>query len=281
LGLVYWATGNPCPDYNGDERNGDNLYTSSVVALSVKTGELKWHFQFTPHDMHDWDSAEPLLLIDQPWQGNPRKLLLHADRNGFFFVLDRVNGELLKATAFAKVNWATGYGADGRPILTKNFETSMEGTLTCPASSGGANWFSNSWSPVTKLFYVRATDWCGIYKKQQDPLVENRWYGGVATNQPGAENFIRALDINTGKKAWEFPLSTYGRGGILATAGGIVFVGAPQGTFVVLDAASGKDLWDTELGQDWQASPMTYVVGGTQYVVLPGPAGVFAFALRN
>jgi alcohol dehydrogenase (cytochrome c) len=281
LGLVYWATGNPCPDYNGDERKGDNLYTSSVVALSVKTGELRWHYQFTPHDMHDWDSVEPLLLIDQPWQGTPRKLLLHADRNGFFFVLDRADGELLKAAPFAKINWATGYGEDGRPILTKNFQTSVEGTLTCPASSGGTNWFSSSWSPVTKLFYVRATDWCGIYKKQQDPLVENRWYGGVAPNQPGAENFIRALDVNTGKKVWEFPLSTYGRGGILATAGGIVFLGAPQGTFVVLDATTGKDLWHTELGQDWQASPMTYVVGGTQYVVLPGPAGVFAFALRN
>jgi alcohol dehydrogenase (cytochrome c) len=281
LGLVYWATGNPCPDYNGDERKGDNLHTNSVVALSVKTGELKWHYQFTPHDMHDWDAAEPLLLIDQPWQGKPRKLLLHADRNGFFFVLDRTTGELLKAEPFVKVNWAAGYGKDGRPILTKNFETSTEGTFTCPASSGGTNWFSDSWNPISKLFYVRSTDWCAIYKKQEDPLVENRWYGGVAPNQPGAENFIRALDIRTGKKVWEFPLSAYGRGGILSTAGGLVFFGGSQGAFVALDAFSGRDLWHLELGQDWQASPMTYSVGGKQYVVLPGPAGVFAFALRN
>jgi alcohol dehydrogenase (cytochrome c) len=231
--------------------------------------------------MHDWDAAEPLLLIDQPWQGKPRKLLLHADRNGFYFVLDRATGELLKAEPFVKVNWASGYGKDGRPILTKNFETSTEGTLTCPASSGGTNWFSDSWNPISKLFYVRSTDWCAIYKKQEDPLVENRWYGGVAPNQPGAENFIRALDINTGKKVWEFPLSVYGRGGILSTAGGLVFFGAPQGAFVALDASSGKDLWHLELGQDWQASPMTYIVGGKQFVVLPGPAGVFAFALRN
>jgi alcohol dehydrogenase (cytochrome c) len=281
LGLVYWSTGNPCPDYNGDERKGDNLHTNSVVALSVKTGELKWHYQFTPHDMHDWDAAEPLLLIDQPWQGKPRKLLLHADRNGFFFVLDRATGELLEAEPFVKVNWASGYGKDGRPLLTKNFETSSEGTLTCPASSGGTNWFSDSWNPVSKLFYVRSTDWCAIYNLQEDPLVENRWYGGVAPNQPGAENFIRALDIHTGKKVWEFPLSIYGRGGILSTAGGLVFFGGPQGAFAALDASSGKDLWHLEVGQDWQASPMTYMVGGKQYVVLPGPAGVFAFALRK
>jgi alcohol dehydrogenase (cytochrome c) len=281
LDLVYWPTGNPCPDYNGDERKGDNLYTNSVVALSGKTGELKWHYQFTPHDLHDWDSTEPLLLVDQPWQGQPRKLLLHADRNGFFFALDRTNGELLLAEPFVKVNWTTGYGKNGRPIPTSNFETSGEGVLTCPASSGGTNWFSSSWSPVTKLFYVRATEWCALYKKQQDPLVENRWYGGVAQNQPGAENFIRALDIGSGKAVWEFPVSGYGRGGLLSTAGGVVFFGASQGAFVALDATSGKELWHLDLGQDWQASPMTYVVGGKQYVALPGPSGVFSFALGD
>jgi hypothetical protein len=166
--------------------NGDNLHTNSVVALSGKTGELKWHYQFTPHDLHDWDSTEPLLLVDEPRLGKPRKLLLHADRNGFFFALDRTNGELLLAKPFVKVNWTTGYGKNGRPVLSNNFETSGEGVLTCPASSGGTNWFSSSWSPITRLFYVRATEWCAIYKKQQDPLVENRWYGGVAPNQPGS-----------------------------------------------------------------------------------------------
>jgi alcohol dehydrogenase (cytochrome c) len=281
LDLVYWPTGNPCPDYNGDERKGDNLHTNSVVALSGKTGELKWHYQFTPHDLHDWDSTEPLLLVDQPWQGKPRKLLLHADRNGFFFALDRTNGELLLAEPFVKVNWTTGYGKDGRPIPTNNFETSGEGVLTCPASSGGTNWFSSSWSPITRLFYVRATEWCAIYQKQQDPLVENRWYGGVAPNQPGAQNFIRALDIGNGKAVWEFPVSGYGRGGLLSTSGGVVFFGASQGAFVALDAASGKELWHLDLGQDWQASPMTYMVGGKQYVALPGPTGVFSFALGN
>jgi alcohol dehydrogenase (cytochrome c) len=229
--------------------------------------------------VHDWDATEPLLLVDQPWNWQPRKLLLHADRNGFFFVLDRANGELLLAEPFAKENWATGYGKDGRPVLTTNFEPTREGTLTCPASSGGTNWPASSWSPLTKLFYVRANDGCAIYKKQDDPLVENRWFGGSAPNEPGIETFIRALDIRTGKKVWEYPLSGSGRGGILSTAGGLVLFGSGQGSMVALDAASGKALWHLDLGQNWQASPMTYMVGGKQYVAISGQAGVFAFAL--
>jgi alcohol dehydrogenase (cytochrome c) len=279
LDLVYWATGNPCPDFNGDERKGDNLYTSSVVALFARTGELKWHFQFTPHDTHDWDSQEPLLLVDQVWKGKPRSLLVHADRNGFFFVLDRTSGEMLLAEPFVKVTWATGYDKSGRPILTAASQATADGTLICPATSGGTNWYSSSWSPATKLFYLRSNEWCAIYKKQNDPLVENRWYGGVAPNQANAESFIRALDVNTGKKIWEHPVSTNNRGGILSTAGGLVFAGGPAGTFLVMDALSGKALRHIHLGQDWQASPMTYMVGGKQYVALSGPAGVFVFSL--
>ena len=252
-----------------------------MVALSAKSGELKWHFQFTPHDLHDWDATEPLLLLDQPWRGEPRKLLVHADRNGFFFVLDRTDGELLLAEPFVKVNWATGYGKDGRPILTENFETTAGGTFTCPASSGGTNWPASSWSPVTKLFYVRASDWCAIYRKQADPLVDNRWMGGTAPNQPGAQNFIRALDINTGKKVWEYLFTGNGRGGLIATGGGLVLFGNSEGAFVALDATTGKVLWHFSAGQNWQASPMTYMVGGKQYVVLPGPGGVFAFSLPD
>jgi alcohol dehydrogenase (cytochrome c) len=279
LDLVYWATGNPCPDFNGDERKGDNLYTNSVVALSAKTGELKWYFQFTPHDTHDWDSEEPLVLVDKSWNGKPRKLLLHADRNGFFFVLDRSNGELLLAEPFAKTTWASGYDRHGRPILTDRSESSTQGTLICPAQSGGTNWYSASWNPGSKLFYVRSSDSCSIYKKQDEPLVENRWYGGVAPNQPGAQISIRALNIDTGKKAWEFPLSTFGRGGLLSTKGGVVFVGGAAGAFVALEAVSGKALWHLNLGQEWQASPMTYQVGGKQYVAIAGPAGIFTFSL--
>ena len=279
LDLIYWATGNPCPDFNGDERKGDNLYTNSVVAISAKTGELKWHFQFTPHDTHDWDSEEPLLLIDQTWKGQPRKLLLHADRNGFFFVFDRTNGQLLLAEPFVKATWASGYDKSGRPILTEASQPSIAGTLICPASSGGTNWYSSAWNPTTKLFYLRSNEWCAVYKKQDDPLVENRWYGGVAPNQANAQSFIRALDINTGRKVWELPLSTNNRGGVLSTGGGLVFAGGPGGTFLVMDAASGKEVKHIYLGQDWQASPMTYEVSGKQYVALSGPAGVFVFSL--
>lgn len=279
LDLVYWTTGNPCPDFNGDERKGDNLYTSSVVALSAKTGELKWHYQFTPHDTHDWDSEEPLLLIDQLWKGHPRKLLIQANRNGFFFVLDRTNGELLLAKPFVKTTWASGYDKTGRPILTKASEASVEGTLICPASSGGTNWYSSAWSPKTKLFYLRANEWCAVYKKQDDPLVENRWYGGVAPNQANAESYIRALNMNTGEKVWETRLSTNNRSGVLATGGGLVFAGGPGGTFLALDALTGRERKHIYLGQDWQASPMTYMVGGKQYVALSGPAGVFVFTL--
>jgi len=279
LGLVYWQTGNPCPDFNGDERKGDNLYTASVVALSSRTGELKWHFQFTPHDVHDWDATEPLLLVDQLWSGRPRKLLLHGDRNGFFFVLDRTNGELLLAEPFVKVNWASGYGKDGRPILTANFESSPEGTLTCPASSGGTNWPASSFSPLTRLFYVRASEGCAIYKKQNDPLVDDRWYGGSAPNEPGIRQFIRALNFQTGKKVWEYPLTGAGRGGVLSTAGGLVLFGNREGAFLALDAATGRLLWHLDLGQNWQASPMTYRVGGKQYFAISGTAGIFAFNL--
>jgi alcohol dehydrogenase (cytochrome c) len=221
-----------------------------------------------------------LLLVDQIWQGKPRKLLLHADRNGFFFVLDRTNGGLLLAEPFAKVNWATGYGKDGRPILTDTSEASVAGTLICPASSGATNWYSSSWSPDAKLFYVRSNDWCSTYKKQDDPLVGNRWYGGVAPNQSPAVSYIRALNIETGKKVWELPLSMYGQGGILSTVGGVVFAGGPQGTFLALNARSGKEEWHIDLGQSWQASPMTYMVGGKQYVVIAGTAGIFSFALH-
>ncbi|WP_052200431.1 PQQ-dependent dehydrogenase, methanol/ethanol family [Terriglobus sp. TAA 43] len=279
LDMIYWTTGNPCPDFNGDERKGDNLYTSSVVALSAKTGELKWYYQFTPHDTHDWDAEQPVLLVDQPWNGKPRKLLIHANRNGFFFVLDRKNGELLLAKPFVKTTWASGYDRSGRPILTDSSESSEKGELICPASSGGTNWYSSSWNPQTKLFYLRANEWCAVYKKQQDPLIENRWYGGVAPNQSNAESYLRALDISTGKKIWEKPLSTNNRGGVLSTAGGLIFAGGPSGTFLALDARTGKTLKHINVGQDWQASPMTFMVGGKQFVALAGASGVFVFSL--
>jgi alcohol dehydrogenase (cytochrome c) len=298
LGLVYFGVGNPCPDYSGDERKGDNLYTASVVALSVATGALKWYFQFTPHDTHDWDSTQPMVLVDEPWEGLPRKLLVHGDRNGYFFVLDRTNGELLKATPLStKVTWTTGYGKDGRPVLTSTWESTPEGVAACPGSNGGANWPDASYSPVTKLFYIRVSDSCGVYSSSLDPLGDNggpngtRWFGG-GTPQPKARqdlaaltagyptgNFIRAMDIFTGMKVWEYPVAA-GRTGVLSTAGGLVFMGGGGG-LVAIDGKTGKPVWHVDMGQLSSSTPMTYMVGGKQYIVLPGTGVVVAYALTE
>ena len=280
LETLYWAVGNPCPDFNGDERKGDNLYTSSVVALDIKTGKLKWYYQFTPHDVHDWDSVQPMLLVDEQWEGRPRKLLLHGDRNGFFFVLDRTNGELLLAQPFSTVNWATGYGKDGRPVLTEHFDSTLEGALVCPGVGGGANWPAASYNPITKLFYVRVIDGCAIYKKDPAPIdMGQRFFGGTGVGQPGNTLFVRALDFRTGRTAWEYKLANGGGSGTLSTAGGLLFFGEGGGTMTAVNAATGKPVWHFETGQTWRASPMTYMVGGKQYVALAGTGGIFTFAL--
>jgi len=284
LQTVYWGIGNPCPDFNGDERKGDNLYTASVVALDLKTGRLKWYFQFTPHDTHDWDASEPLIQADEQWEGRPRKLLMQANRNGFFFVLDRTDGKLLLAKPISIVNWATGYGKDGRPILTDHFESSSEGTMVC---GGGINWPSASYDPITKYFYARVSDSCGVFKKDPAPLeIGVRFFGGTVGSAPGmpggGQNFIRAVDIHTGDKVWEYGVGGgFGGSGTLATAGGLVFFGESGGTFTAVNAKTGKPVWHFEAGQQWRASPMTYMVGGKQYVVLAGTGGIFSFALVN
>lgn len=280
LGLTYWTVGNPCPDSNGDERKGDNLWTNSVVALDVKSGEMKWYFQFTPHDTHDWDANGPLILADEQWEGSPSKLLVHADVNGFFFVLDRTNGELLLATPLGKQNWTTGYGKDGRPVVTEHFETTLEGTLTC--QTGAAKWASASFDPSTKLYFTRVTDECWFVRKDPTPpKMGERFFGGSGGQQGESQSFIQAVDIRTGLKAWEYPLLNGGGSGTLATAGGLVFFGETGGTLTALDSKTGIPIWHFETGQAWRASPMTYMVGGRQYVVLAGAGGIFAFALVN
>jgi alcohol dehydrogenase (cytochrome c) len=278
LGLVYWATGNPCPDYNGDERKGDNLYTNSVVALDVKTGALKWYYQFTPHDTHDWDANGPLVLADEPWEGRTRKLLVHADNNGFFFVLDRTDGKMLLASPLGKQNWTSGYGKDGRPVLTDHFESSLEGTLTCTASA--AKWLSAAFDPATKLFMARVSEGCTTIRKDPTPPeMGHRFFGGGQDGRGGSQSFIRAVRLDTGAKAWEYPLVDGGDSGTLATAGGLVFVGENGGTFTALNSKTGVPVWHFESGQPWRASPMTYMVGGRQYVVLAGQGGVMSFSL--
>ena len=279
LDLVYWTTGNPCPDFNGDQRKGDNLWTNSVVALDAKTGAMKWYYQFTPHDTHDWDAIGPVILADQEWEGRPRKLLLHADVNGFFFVLDRTNGKLLLAKPLGEQNWTSGYGKDGRPVVTENFETTFEGTLTC--RTGAAKWASASFDPSSKLFFTRVTDGCSrVRKDPTPPEMGQRFFGGEFGERGGGnQSSIRAVDILTGRKAWEYPLINGGGSGTLATAGGLVFFGETGGTFTAVDSKTGKPVWHFESGQSWRASPMTYMVGGRQYVVLAGGGGILTFAL--
>ena len=284
LDLIYWSVGNPCPDYNGDERKGDNLYTSSVVALEGKTGRLKWYRQFTPHDVHDWDSEQPLVLVDKNWEGQPRQLLLHADRNGFFFVLDRISGEILHVSPFVRVTWASGYDKNGRPILLSNSEPTVEGTFVCPGY-GGTTWMSAAFSPVYSLYYIRASGRCGIFKKSEEEIDSGeRTYGGTTDRPPPPTigSSILALDIATGKTVWQYPLASgFDRSGTLATAGGVVFFGQGSGSLVAVHAQTGKTLWHADVGQNWWASPMTYMVGGKQYVAIAGPAGIFCFALPD
>jgi PQQ-dependent dehydrogenase (methanol/ethanol family) len=286
--LIYWPTGNPCPDYNGDERKGDNLYSSSVVALEPKTGKLRWYFQFTPHDLHDWDATETPMLVDAEFHGAPRKLMLQANRNGFFYVLDRVTGKFLLGQPFVRnVTWASSIGTDGRPVLNPHSEPTIEGTKTCPNVSGAANWMSTAYNPATGFFYVMATESCAIYTKSSAWWEPGKsFYGGGARRVPGETNerFLRAIDIQTGKIAWEVPqissnLPGGGWGGVLSTRGGLVFYCDDSGAFAAVDARNGKPLWSFQANQGWHASPMTYMVEGRQYVAVAAGSNILAFAL--
>jgi alcohol dehydrogenase (cytochrome c) len=282
LDLLYWAVGNPCPDFNGEGRKGDNLYTDSVLALRPKTGELKWHFQFTPHDTHDWDATEPLLLVDEMFGGGPRKLLVQANRNGFFFVLDRTNGEFLLGKPFTKSTWATGYTKEGKPILLPNSDPSPEGNLGCPQS--GTNWMSASYNPPLKLFFFAASDTCGIVRVIPAPFeMGSRFFNGSGSGVPGGSRSIKAIDIQTGNTVWDYAQTPGGRSavGTLSTNGGLVFVGEDSGVFTALDGKTGKPLWHFPVNQGLRASPMTYMVGGKQYVTIAAPAGFLTFGLTD
>jgi alcohol dehydrogenase (cytochrome c) len=286
--LVYWPTGNPCPDYNGEERKGDNLYSSSILALEPATGKLRWYFQFTPHDLHDWDANQPPMLVDADFRGQRRKLLAVANRNGFFYLLDRLTGKLLMAEPFVKnITWASGIGEDGRPKLLAEYENSVEGTQTCPSVSGAANWPSSAFSPATGLFYVMTSEACSVYRKNSDWFeLGKSFYGGSTKNATieGGGKSLRALDLQTGKPAWEIPDIGGGisASGVLSTAGGLVFYGDNNnGSFIAVDARSSKRLWQFDTQQVWKSSPMTYAVGGKQYVAAVPGSTVRVFGLPN
>jgi alcohol dehydrogenase (cytochrome c) len=284
LDLLYWGVGNPCPDFNGADRKGDNLYTDSVVALNPKTGVMKWYYQFTPHDTHDWDADEPILLVDETFAGKPRKLLVQANRNGFFYVLDRTNGELLLAKPFTSKNtWASGYGEDGKPILLPNSDPTPEGTLVCPSS--GTNWYSASYNPILKLFYLSVSDTCTITTLIPAPFeMGKRLFNGTGKSVPGGTRSFRAIDIQTGKTVWDYvqtPGPSTSASGTLSTNGGLVFFGEDSGLFTAVDGKTGKPLWHWTANESFRASPMSYMVGGKQYICIAGPAGFLAFGLPD
>jgi alcohol dehydrogenase (cytochrome c) len=285
LDTVYWTVGNPWPDFYGAGRRGDNLYTDSVVALDAETGKLKWYFQFTPHDTHDWDAQSVPVLADIDYHGNPRKVLLHPNRNGFFYVIDRVTGEFLSARPFVdKIDWAKGIDSKGRPIEVSNKEPVPGGSKTCPSTRGASNWMSPSFSPQTKLLYVMALEQCDNFvgtTRAPEPNKGMAGGGGESIpNEPG-QFFLRALDAATGERRWEYPMPGPATmwAGTVATAGGLVFFGDDDGHLVAVDAANGKDLWHYNMGQLLTASPITFALNGKQYVSIVSATDVFTFGL--
>ena len=289
LDLVYWPTGNPAKEYDGQDRKGDNLYASCILALDRKTGTLRWHYQFTPHDLWDWDATQTSVLVDADWHGKPRKLMLHANRNGFFYVFDRVTGERLLSTPFVThLTWASGIGADGRPIRLPNQDPAPQGTRVCPSQDGATNWFSPSYSPQTGLYYVQTFEKCSEYRTApQGPWESGKTYLGgsqrILQENPTPQRILRALDIRTGKVAWELPqvgpATTWG--GTLATASGLVIVAEDGGALIAVDAKDGRRLWTFPANASWKASPMTYMFDGRQYVAIAANGNILAFALRE
>jgi alcohol dehydrogenase (cytochrome c) len=286
--LTFWGTGNAGPDWNGDARKGDNLYSSSVIALDADTGKLKWYYQFSPHNEFDWDSTQIPVLVDMPFNGQQRKLMLWANRSGMFYVLDRTNGKFLLGKPFAKVNWATGFDEVGRPIKAPGIEPTKEGTLVYPGNQGATNWYNPSYSPLTGLFYIPTWEnSSSIYFKTSEPPqydVKESFTGDrpkPGNTKEDVYSAIRALNPQTGEKKWDFRLAAAStEGGILTTAGNVLFAGGRDGQFVALDARDGQLLWETNLGPSVSAGPMTFALNGKQYVSIQGGSALFTFTLR-
>jgi len=287
LDLVYWPVGNPSKEYNGDHRLGDNLYANSILALDRKTGALKWHYQFTPHDLWDWDATQTSVLVDATWQGRPRKLMLHASRNGFFYVFDRTDGTLLLVKPFVKnLTWASGVGTDGRPIKLPNQEPTAAGTKVCPSQDGATNWFSPSFNPTTGMYYVQTFEKCSIYTKRDggDWEAGKSYLGGSQRTAPDPipQRVLKAINIQTGAIAWELPQPgpAVSWGGTLSTATGLVIFGEEGGALMAADAVTGQPLWSFPTNASWKASPMTYMFDGKQYVSVAAGGNIIAFGIQ-
>ena len=292
LDTLYWAIANPAPVFDRAPRgDGDNLFTNSVVALDPQTGKRKWHYQFTPNDGHDWDSAQALVLVDRMWRGRNRKLLLHADRNGHFYVLDRTDGTFLSGTPFIHQTWNDGFDAKGRPLRIPGSESSAKGSfLVYPTVGGGTNFQAPSYSALTGLFYLEYSEAGTVYTSQTGPPQRGQEYLGRAParggtpargpSDPPPSAGIKALDVETGKTVWDFKLFQGSlSNGVLATAGGILFASSRDGNVIALDAKTGKYLWHYQTGGAHAASPISYAVDGRQYIALTAGSVLFSFAL--
>jgi alcohol dehydrogenase (cytochrome c) len=284
LNTIYWGTSNPSPDFDGSVREGDNLYTNCVLALDPDTGRLKWHFQFTPHDMNDYDATETPVLIDTVFEGKPRNLLIEANRNGFVYVLDRKTGEFLRATQFAQTqNWAKGINSKGRPIRT-DLMPSAQGTRMCPSYAGGTNWYSPTYSERTRIFYFMSLDDCSVFKTKTEDFEEGKaYYSTGAAHLPTEHNkkYLNAYDLMGNRFIWRYAQTgnTRSFAGVMSTATGLVIFGNDAEELEVVDGVSGKSLWHFNLGQDIHASPMSYAVDGRQYFAIAAGSDLFTFAL--
>jgi alcohol dehydrogenase (cytochrome c) len=297
LNLTYWGVGNPGPDWNSDVRAGSNLYSDCVVALDADTGKLKWYFQFSPHDDFDYDSVQVPVLADMEWKGKMRRVMLWANRNGFYYVLDRTTGEFLQGKPFSKVTWTTGLDDSGHPVRIASANPTREGTLVYPGVQGATNWFSPSYSPHTGLFYIPAWDnYSSVFSKLPAEYVEGRRYTAGAPRSPVASlrgpqvinrteeegyGAVRAFDPKTGVRKWEFKMADVTSAGILTTASDLLFTGGREGYFWALDARTGQELWRANVGGDVASGAMTYAVNGRQYVSISAGSSLFTFALRR
>ena len=299
LNLTYWGIGNPGPDWNGDNRGGDNLYSDSVVALDADTGVLKWHYQFSPHDEFDYDAVQVPVLADIQWPGSAglRKVMMWANRNGLFYVIDRATGQFLLGKPFVKVTWMKGFDERGRPMKVPEAQSNREGTMIYPGNQGGTNWYNPSFSPATGLFYIPAwEDYASFFVKQDAEYVKGQTFsgGGPRNTTPPvvAGNFnyrkdgeqygvVRAIDPKTGEKKWDFPMSDVTDAGIMTTATNLLFSGGREGYFFALDARDGKLLWKAALGGRVTSGAMTYSMNGRQYVAVCAGSSLFVYALRQ
>jgi alcohol dehydrogenase (cytochrome c) len=284
LSTIYWGTSNPAPDFEGGVRPGDDLYTDCLLALDPDTGKLKWYFQFTPHDLFDYDAVETPILIDAFYRGAARKLIVQADRNGYIYVLDRTNGRFLSATPFVeKLNWAKGIDAAGKPLLT-GVQPTAAGTRVCPGYAGATNWFAPSYNESTHSVYFMALEECETYYFKSESFHEGEGFYSTGVKRIPSEQsrkVLVAFNLDSDSIPWKYPQTGAARSssGTMTTAGGLVFFGDDAGSLEAIEARDGKPLWHFNTGQEISASPMSYAIGGKQYVAIAAGSDVFSFAL--